>query len=382
MDFSLSNEQKLIREQIIAFAEKELNSKAAERDKDQLFPRELWLKAGEQKLTGLTVPSLFGGGNMDPFSAIIALEALGYSCTDGGLNFAICAHFLAGVSPLLHFGNNAQKEKYLSSVSTGKSIMVNCMTENTSGSDAFHLKTSAKRYKDGFIIDGSKTFASNGPVADTILIYTLTDENKGFLGGITAFILDMKTEGISIGNSLEKMGLRSCNMCELFFDNVFVSESDILGQIGGGTTVFNYSMEWERTGMAACQIGSMQRLLEQSIKYAQTRIISNESIGKKQAVSHRIANMKMQLEAGRLLTYKAANGLNTGRENTLNASIAKLFVSEAYTAAAMEAVTIHGGNGYTSSYPIERALRDAIGSTIYSGTSDIQRNIISSWLGL
>jgi alkylation response protein AidB-like acyl-CoA dehydrogenase len=381
MDFSLSDEQKLIRESIISFARKELNEGSAVRDKEQLFPVDLWLKCGSQKLQGLTVPEIYGGAALSPISAIVALEALGYGSTDGGLNFSICAHFLAGVVPILHFGDPQQKEKFLPALCSGKSIIVNCMTEDVSGSDAFKLKTQAVKHKDGFLINGSKTFSSNGPVADTILLYAMTYPEKGFLGGITAFIFDIKTEGITRGPKLEKMGLRSCSMSEMFFHDVFLNESNVLGGIGGGTSVFNYSMEWERTGMAACHIGTMERLLETTVKYAQTRTSGNEAIGKKQAVAHRIADMKTQLEAGRLLTYKAAAGLNT-KNNASNASIAKLFVSEAYSSIAMDALKTFGGNGYMTSYNIERELRDAIGSTIYSGTSDVQRNIISSWLGL
>ena len=178
------------------------------------------------------------------------------------------------------------------------------------------------------------------------------------------------------------MGLRTSGISELIFENVFVSDEDIVGGVGGGATVFNHSMEWERIGMAACHVGTMKRLLEKSIEYAQNRKIGAEVIGKKQAVAHRIANMKVQLDAATLLTYKAAINLEKSKENMINAATAKLFVSEAYANSAIDAMQIFGGNGYMTEYGIERIVRDALGSTVYSGTSDIQKNIISRLLGL
>jgi alkylation response protein AidB-like acyl-CoA dehydrogenase len=382
MDLSLSDEQQQVRQNIIAFANKHLNKNVIERDRDQEFPRDLWLKCGEEKLQGLCVPENNGGKGLDSLSTIIALEALGYASTDGGLNFAICAHLLSCVVPLVKFGNDKQKKKYLADLSSGKKTAVNAMTESSSGSDAFNMNTTAIKQGDKFLINGTKTFASNAPVADTILLYAVTDQSKGYHGGITAFLFDINTKGVSVGKKFDKMGLRSCNMSELVFENVLLPESDVLGGVGSGAIIFNYSMDWERTGMAACQTGTIERLLEESVKYAQTRMNNGQPLGKKQAVAHRIATMKMQLEAAKLLTYKAASGLEKSKGNTIDASIAKLFVTEAFTSVSMETLQIHGGNGYMTNNNIERIVRDAIGSTIYSGTSDIQRNIISGWLGL
>lgn len=382
MDFSLSTEQQLIRSTIIQFAQKELNKDIIERDKQQLFPADLWLKCGSQKLQGLPVDEKDGGGGLDAQSTIIALEALGYGSKDGGLNFSICAHLLACVVPIWKYGNKEQKKKFLPELCNGKRIAVNAMTETESGSDVFNIKTTAKKTAEGFIIKGKKNFSSNGPVADTILLYALTDESKGFHGGITAFLIDKSTKGFKTGQQYEKMGLRTCTISELIFENMLVPESAVLGGIGGGATVFNFSMEWERVGIAACHVGTMERILEQSIQYAQTRKSGSQAIGKNQAVAHRIATMKTQLEASRMLTYKAAWNIDKNKNNVIDASITKLFVSEALTSSASDSMQIHGGNGYMTDFEIERALRDAIGSTIYSGTSDIQRNIISRWLGL
>ena len=382
MELSLTSEQKLIQENIIGFAIKELNKNVIERDKNQQFSADLWKKCADQKLIALPVEEKFGGAALDPLTSILALEALGYGSVDGGLNFSICAHLLACVVPIWKFGNENQKAKYLPDLSNGKKIAVNAMTENESGSDVFNIKTTAKKQENGFLINGTKTFCSNGPVADFVLVYALTDETKGYYGGITAFILDKNAKGYKVGQQYEKMGLRTSGISELIFENVFVSDEDIVGGVGGGATVFNHSMEWERIGMAACHVGTMKRLLEKSIEYAQNRKIGAEVIGKKQAVAHRIANMKVQLDAATLLTYKAAINLEKSKENMINAATAKLFVSEAYANSAIDAMQIFGGNGYMTEYGIERIVRDALGSTVYSGTSDIQKNIISRLLGL
>ncbi|CAN5513769.1 acyl-CoA dehydrogenase family protein [soil metagenome] len=382
MDFALSTEQQLIRENIIAFAQKELNGDVVERDKQQQFPQDLWLKSGAHKLQGLPVDEKHGGAGLNAPSNIVALEALGYASKDGGLNFSICAHLLACVIPVWKYGNEEQKKNFLPDLCSGKRIAVNAMTETESGSDVFNIKTSAKKTNEGFIINGTKTFSSNGPVANTILLYAVTDESKGFHGGITAFLIDKSTKGFKVGQKYEKMGLRTCTISELVFENMLVPESAVLGGIGAGATIFNFSMEWERVGIAATHVGTMERILEQTISYAQTRKSGAVSIGKNQAVAHRIAEMKTQLEASRLLTYKAAWNIDTAKNNAIDASITKLFVSESLTASAYNSMQIHGGNGYMTAFEIERTLRDAIGSTIYSGTSDIQRNIISRWLGL
>lgn len=380
MDFSITNEQKLIQENIIAFARKELNNDVVSRDRDGVFLRELWKKCAEQKLTGLPVQENVGGAGLDPMSCMLALEAFGFGSDDGGLNFSVCAHLLACVVPIWKYGNDEQKKKYLPDLCNGNKVAVNAMTESNSGSDVFNIKTTAKKTADGYLINGTKTFCSNGPDGDLILVYATTDESKGYFGGVTAFIVDKQAAGFRVGQSFEKMGLRSSGISEVIFENVLVPESDIIGGVGGGATVFNHSMEWERIGMAACHLGTMKKLLNRSIEYAQNRMSGGEPIAKKQAVSFRLADMAVRIEAAGLLTYKAAAGLEVNKRNSINASKAKLFVSEAFVTTAMEAMQIFGGNGYMTEYGIERIVRDALGSTIYSGTSDIQRNIIAKLL--
>lgn len=372
----------MLRETIVRFAQKELNEGLLERDREQMFPADLWTKCGEMGLQGLPVPENLGGMGLDPLSTAIALEALGYGCRDGGLVFSICAHLLACVVPVWKHGTDAQKKKYLPRLSNGEIIAVNAMTEPGTGSDAFAMSTKAVAADDGYTINGTKVFSSNGPVADVALVYAVTAPGKGFHGGITAFLVDRGTPGFYTGQTYEKLGLRTCPIGELVFEDVHVSKEAAIGGIGGGATVFTQSMHWERICLVACHIGTMERLLEQSIEYARTRTQFGQPIGKYQAISHRIADMKVRLEASRLLTYRAASRLERSHDVSLEASITKLFVSESLVKSALDTIQTLGGYGFMSEYGAERALRDAVGSTLYSGTSEVQRNIIARWLGL
>jgi len=382
MDFSLNEEQKLLRKTIIRFAQKELNHGIRERDREQIFPHDLWLKCGEMGLQGLPVPEEFGGQGLDPLTTALVLEAFGYGCHDGGLVFAVGAHLLACVTPIWKHGSEEQKRRYLPGLCNGTLIAVVGMTEAGSGSDAFSMATRAEQDGDGFRLNGTKTFSSNGPVADVAVVYACTDPEKGYHGGSTAFVVEMDTPGFRTGQKYEKMGLRTCPIGELVMEDVYVPADAVLGGVGAGSIIFSQSMEWERTCLAACHVGTMERLLEQAIDYARTRKAFGQPISKFQAVSHRIADMKVRLEAARLLTYKAAWRLDRARDVAMDTSIIKLFASESLVATALDTVKIFGGYGFMAEYEVERALRDAVGSTLYSGTNEIQRNIIARWLGL
>lgn len=382
MDFSFTEDQKVLRSEIIRFAQRELNQGIIERDREQVFPHDLWLKCGEMGFQGLPIPEEYGGAGLDPLSTAIALETLGYSCQDSGLVFSICAHLLACVIPIWKFGSEDQKQRYLPDLCNGSLIAVNAMSEPGSGSDAFSLRTRAEPDGNGFRLNGTKMFSSNGPVADIALVFAATDPEKGYHGGVTAFIVEKGTSGFRTGQKFEKMGLRTSPIGELVFEDAYVPEEAILGGVGGGATIFTHSMDWERICLFASHVGTMERLLEKSIEYARTRTQFGQSIGKFQAVSHPIADMKVQLEAARLLTYKAAWQLDRVRTVSMDAAITKLFVSESLVKTALDTVQIFGGYGFMTEYEVERALRDAIGSKIYSGTSEMQRNIIARWLGL
>ncbi len=382
MDFSLNEDQKLLREQIIRFAQNELNENIIERDREQIFPHDLWLKCGEMGLQGLPVAGDYGGSELDPLSVAVALEAFGYGCRDGGLVFSVCAHLLACVIPISRHATPEMKEKILPGLCDGSLIAVNGMTEVTSGSDAFNMATRAVKDGDGYRITGVKIFSSNGPVADVAVVYAVTDETKGAHGGITGFVVEKGTPGFTPSQKFEKMGLRTAMLGELVFDNVYVGPENILGTAGGGPVVFSESMEWERVCIAACHLGTMQHLMEKSIDYARTRTAQGKLIGKHQAIAHKIADMKIRLESARLLVYQAAVRVGKARDNAMNASMVKVYVSECLQKTALDTVQIFGGHGFLTEHEVERTLRDSIGGTLYSGTNEVQRNIIASWLGL
>jgi alkylation response protein AidB-like acyl-CoA dehydrogenase len=382
MDFSYTPEQDHLRKEIVAFARATLNNGVRERDRDQTFSRELWAECGHMGLPGLPVPEEYGGAALDPLSCAIALEALGYGCTDQGLVFSLCAHIMSSVVSISKFGSEAQKRRYLPGLSDGRLVGVNAMTEAGSGSDPFAMRTRATRDGNGWRIDGSKTFISNGPEAQVVVVFALTDPERRFHGGVSAFVLDRETPGVSVGRKIEKMGLRTSPLSELSFDGVPAGDESVLGGVGGGAGVFAHSMDWERVCLFAAHVGQMQRLIEHAVDYARTRQAGGRPIGKHQGVSHKIADMKVRLEAARLLIYRAAAKLEKARDVSLDAAVAKLFVSEALVQTATDTMQIFGGYGYTTEYDIERAVRDAFGAKIYSGTSEVQRNIIAAWLGL
>lgn len=381
MDFGISDEQKALRETIVRFARKELNRDVAGRDHEQTFDHEGWRKCGEMRLQGLPIPEQYDGLGLDPLSTALALEALGYGCEDSGLVFALCAHLLPCAVPIWKYGSDEQREKYLPGMCRGELIAANSMTEPNSGSDAFAMQTRAVPDGDGFRLNGTKIFTSNAPVADLFVLFAMTDPEKGPHGS-TAFLVDAKTPGVRVSRKIEKLGLRTSPLGEVVLEDAHVPASAVLGGVGSGFTLFTHSMDWERTCLFAFNVGVMERLLEGSIEYARSRQQFGKPIAKFPAIANRVADMKVRLEAARLLVYRAAWRLDRSRTVGLDASIAKLFVSESLVEAALGAVQIRGGYGFTTEYQVERALRDAVGSTIYSGTSEMQRNIIASWLGL
>lgn len=382
MDFSVTDEQKKLRDKIIKFAQQELNADVIARDNDQVFSRELWRKCGETGIQGLPAEQAYGGSNTDALTCAMALEAFGYGCHDGGLVFSICAHVLACVVPVSKHGTDEQKRRYLPRLCDGSLVGMHAISEPNAGSDPFAMQTRAERDGKGWLINGTKAFVSNGPVGDVAIIFAVTDPKKGFHGGTTAFLIEKDTPGFSASSKFAKLGLHTAQVGALILDNVHVPETAVLGGVGASSSVFATAMDWERILLVASHVGAMQRLLEKSIARARKRSQFGQTIGKFQAVSHKIADMKVQLEAARLLTYQAAWRLDHVKSASLDAAITKLFVSESLVRTALDTVQIHGGYGYLAEYDVERALRDSIGSTIYSGTSEMQRNIIARWLGL
>jgi len=382
VDLTFSDEQRMLYDQISRFSSTELNRDEADSSSEHEFPMQRWAKCGDMRLQGLPVPEELGGAGLDPVSTAIALEALGYGCRDGGLVFAVCAHLLACVVPVWKHGSADQKKRYLADLCSGTKIAVNGMTEPGTGSDAFSMKTRAEPKDSGFVINGNKMFSSNGPIADIAIVYASTDRDKGYHGGVTAFLIETDTPGFKAGQKFEKMGLHSCPIGELVMEDVYVPAEAVLGNVGDGAAIFSESMDWERACLVAAHVGTMQWLLEQAIEYARTRKQGGQTISKFQAVSHRIVDVKVRLEASRLLTYKAAAGLQRPRTASMDASIAKLFVSESLLTSAIDTLRVFGGYGLMTEYGIEQVIRDGMAGTIYSGTSDIQRNMIARWLRL
>ena len=384
MNFDYTDEQKQIRKEVIDFCRAELNEGIEERDRAGDFPRELFEKIGAgPRLQGLPVDTGLGGRGLDPLTTIVALEAFGYACEDNGLVFAVCAHLLATVAPLARFGTDAQKSELLPGLCRGSVVAINGMTEPDSGSDIGSITTTAVQEGDDYLLNGTKTLVTNGPVGDLGTVFAVTAPEAQLAGRLTPFIVSLDAPGITRGDSFDLLGNRTTPVGEVVLENVRLPASAILGgREGTGMAIFNHAMNWERIGLFAAHVGTMQRLTELAIKRARSRKQFGEAIGKFEGISHTIADMKARLETSRLLVYQAASKLDRARDVALDASMVKLFVSEAYVQTAQDALRIHGGAGYVNETGMARPLRDAVGSTLYSGTSEIQRNIIAGWLGL
>jgi hypothetical protein len=255
------------------------------------------------------------------------------------------------------------------------------MSEPDSGSDAYSLRLRADHCEDGYVLNGTKTFVTNAPIANMALVFATVAPEKG-MWGITAFLVDVGTPGFTIGRDMEKMGLRTSPMAELIFQDCLVPTENRLGPEGIGTRIFNSSMEWERSCILASHIGAMEYQLERTVEYARGRQQFSQSIGKFQSVANRIVDMKVRLETARLLLYKVAWLKMQGKAATMEAALVKLYLSEAFVQSGLDAIKVHGGYGYMTEFEVERDLRDAVGGLIYSGTSDIQRNIVARLMGL
>ncbi len=381
MDFSWSDEQLAFKDAVVRFARKELNDGLAERERDGKLSRRNWQKCAEFGLIGLATPEAYGGAGEDILTTMLVMEGLGYGCKDNGLIFAINAQMWSVMHPILAFGSEAQKRKYLPSLISGERIGAHGMSEPDSGSDAFSLRARAVRADGGYVLNGTKTFVTNGPIADMAVVFATVNPDRG-RWGVTAFLVDTGTPGFSVSEPIEKMGLRTSPMSELVLQDCFVPEDARLGKEGAGVSVFNSSMEWERSCILAAHVGAMERQIEESVRYARERKQFGQPIGKFQSVSDRVADMKVRLETARLMLYKVAWLKKQGKSAVMEAAIAKLYLSEAFVRSSEDAMRIHGGYGYMKEFEIERDLRDALGGVFYSGTSDIQRQIIARLMGL
>ena len=381
MDFSLTDHQLNLRASIVEFARKELNNNLIERDDEGVLSRENWQKCADFGIQGLAVPKEFGGSGFDILTTILALEGLGYGCHDNGLNFAISAQMLAVQAPILRFGSAEQQARYLPALVTGRIIGANAMTEPGSGSDSFSLSTKAEKHGERYRLTGTKTFITNAPLADLFLVFATLNKTRGFMG-ITAFLIDKNMPGLSLGPPIEKLGLRTAQFGKVILDECDVGPEQRLGREGNGGVVFTHAMNWERVAILASHVGMLERQVERCVEYAKTREQFGKPIGSFQLVSSKIVNMKTRLETARLLLYKAGWLRAQGEEATQEVAMAKLYLSECSVQSSLDAIQIFGGYGFTKECEIERDLRDAIASEIYSGTSEIQMEVIARSLGL
>jgi alkylation response protein AidB-like acyl-CoA dehydrogenase len=354
---------------------------ARARDRDEVFDRASWDACGRFGIQGLPAPDAYGGGGADTVTTMLALEALGYGCTDTGLVFSLNAHMWTSVIPVMTYGSEDQKRAWLPGLCDGSMIGCHTVTEPDAGSDAFAMRSTAKRADGGWVLNGAKTFITNAPVADLVIVFARSGEGIGPYG-ISAFLVKAGTPGMTIGKPLDKLGLRTSPMAEVFLDDLFVPDGDVLGAVGRGGEIFHTSMRWERACIMASQAGLMRRTLERCVAYAKQRRQFGKPIGKYESIADKIAEMKVAVDAARALVLRVGWLADQGKDTTVEAAVAKVFVSEANVRAHLDAVQIFGGYGYMKEYDVERFLRDAVGGKIYSGTSEIQRRIIARGLGL
>lgn len=358
-----------------------LNAASPGEDGTTSFPWDRWKLVKDSGILGLPFDQRWGGLGTDLRTTMYVLEKLGEGCRDGGLNFSVATHLASTGVPLQRFGTTRQKDTYLPRVCSGDAIGAHAITEPDTGSDALRMRTTATRDGDHFVLTGNKTFTSNGPIADLFVVYAKTHPAGGSLG-ITAFLVERGTPGFDVGGPVAKMGLHGSPMSDLYFDGCRVPADNVVGRVGGGYRVLDHVMKWEILCSFAISAGTMRHRLDRCVEYANTRRQFGSRIGSYQAISHKIVDMKIGLETSRKWLYDAAEKVMAGTDSAVDVAIAKLVTSESNTASALAAVQIFGGYGYLSEYGLEQQLRDAVAGTVYSGTSEIQRNRIASLLGM
>lgn len=381
MEFSLTSEQTERQRRIREWAERSLNDDLETRDRARTFNREGWLASAQLGLVGLVAPSRYGGAELDPVSTMAALEALGRGSRDNGLNFALNAHLWGCVNPIATFATEEQKLAYLPRLTSGEWIGALAATEREAGSDVFSLQTRAAKRDDAYVLAGDKTFITNAPVADVFLVLATLDPARGAFG-LTAFLVERGTPGLRVGERIDKMGLSTAQMGEVVLDGCAVPARNRLGPEGAGLAIFNHIMEWERGFIMAVAVGAMERQLEACLAYARGRRQFDRPIGQFQAVADRLVEMRLRWETSRLLLYRFAWLKRESRAALAEAAMTKLAVSEAWVRSCKDAMRIHGGYGYLTETGIERDLRDALGSLYYSGTAEMQRQILARWMEL
>ncbi|MGI9615680.1 MAG: acyl-CoA dehydrogenase family protein [Acidimicrobiales bacterium] len=381
MDFGWTAGQQRRRGEAIAFAEEHLNDDLIDRNRDGEWSWDAWRACADFGLFGLVVPEAYGGTGDDLLTAIAVLEGIGYGCRENGLPFAINSQLWSTQPAILKFGTEEQKQRHLTRLVQGSAIGAFGITEVDSGSDSYAMQAKATKVDGGYVLTGTKAYITFAPIADLAVVFASTDPDAG-RWGITAFIVERGTDGFWTEPVEEKMGLRTTPFGKLCLEDCFIPTENRLGAEGGGMAIFTSAMESERSYIFASQIGRMERQVEECVAYANNRKAFGKPIGKNQAISSRIADMMVRLETSRNLLYKVAWLEEQGKPLIKEAAMAKLHLSECFVQSSIDAITIHGAKGYATEFEVERDLRDGIGGLLYSGTNDIQRNIVARVSGL
>ncbi|WP_107657371.1 L-prolyl-[peptidyl-carrier protein] dehydrogenase [Nocardia suismassiliense] len=376
MNFDLPADTEAMCAALTAFARRDLGGTGTFVPEDF---RRRWQLAGKQGILGATVPEEHGGSGLGAVSAVALMEALGIGTADTGFGFSVAAHLFACLMPIVEFGTPDQKLLWLPRLSSGELIAAHAITETEAGSDIFAMRTIAELRGDSYVLNGSKAFITNAPIADVFIVQAVTEPGGGFFG-LTSFIIEAGTPGLHAGPAYDKVGLRGSPTGELHLDDVHVPPEHVLGGRGAGAAVFSGSMKWERTCLFGVYLGAMRRVLDSTIEFAGERVQFGAPIGEFQAVSHRIVDMMLGMESARLLLFKAAAELARGGNNEVWSALAKIAVSEAAVQLGLDAIGVRGGLGITDG-AAETLLRDALPSRIFSGTNEIQKNNIARTLG-
>jgi alkylation response protein AidB-like acyl-CoA dehydrogenase len=377
----LSAEQQKLQDAAVEFARASLAGDMVGRDREAHFDRDAWRRCAEFGVLGMPIPQELGGLGLGLSELLAVMEGLGFGTRDQGLLFSLNAHLWTNSIPILTYGTDEQKQRYLPRLSDGTLIGANAASEPDAGSDVFAMRTRATKDGTHYVLNGTKTFVTNAPVADLFVAYATVNPALGAMG-VTAFIIERDTPGLVISRKLEKMGLRTSPMAEVIFEDCRIPLGQRLGREGRGAEVFECSMEWERGCILASCLGVMRRQLDDCVAHARARKQFGKPIGKFQSVANRLVDMRVRLDTCRPLVYRIGSLKDTNRDATVQAAVAKLHVSDSFVKSSLDAVQIFGGYGYMIEQQVERDLRDSVGSTLYSGTSEIQRNIIAKGLGL
>lgn len=372
---AMTNEMTQMKTMIRSFVENEVEPYAQQIEEEDRIPPHLIDKAKELGLFGMSIPEEYGGIGLNTIGKVIVLEQLGR--THNGYVSLISAHTGIGSTGLVKLASDDLKKKYLPEMATGEKIAAFALSEPGAGSDATNLSTKAEKVGDKWIVNGMKHFITNGPIADVFTVFAVTDKEKGAKGGITAFLIEKDFPGLIIGAQDKKMGLRGSYTSQIIFEDCEVPEENVIGQVGMGYMSALKILGEGRVGLAARSVGSSDKLIEMSARYAKERIQFGKPIASNQGIQWMLADMATETEAARQLTVRAASLIDEGKKAIKEASMAKMFATEVFNKVADKAVQIHGGMGYIAEYPIERFYRDARITKIYEGTNEIQRMVVA-----